>query len=175
MNEEELILNNKKLVYFCAKDFRHRPDYDDIVSEGMLALCLAAKRYDESKHTKFSTFACSYIKGTIFRFIATNKVIAPIARNQKQLKSYFEQAEIIYIDDNEAMQIPAEEIDDNKLSLDLLVAHTEDELTKRIIELKRKGYNHAEISRQIHYSKVTVGTKVNQFIEDSKKNFEKLL
>ena len=65
MNNQNLITNNMKLVYFIIS--REYPTYlhdDDIVQSGMLGLCKAAESYDETK-SKFSTYAGRCIRNEI--------------------------------------------------------------------------------------------------------------
>ena len=57
---EELVLNNTDLVYSIIYKM-HIKINDDIVSEGMLALIEAARNYDATMGTQFSTYAVSYI------------------------------------------------------------------------------------------------------------------
>ena len=66
--ENSLIMDNLKLVRHIASKYRSRPDYDDIVQAGMVGLCEAAMRFDETRGNKFSTYAGSYIHGRICEY-----------------------------------------------------------------------------------------------------------
>lgn len=65
MTKQQLIEDNMKLVYYLIN--REYPTYihdEDIVQCGMLGLCKAADKWDESK-SKFSTFAMFCIRSEI--------------------------------------------------------------------------------------------------------------
>ena len=65
MNEDKLIEDNMKLVYYVVNKYYPSYMYDeDVIQEGMLGLCQAAKTYDPEK-TKFSTYACICIKNRL--------------------------------------------------------------------------------------------------------------
>lgn len=74
--ENELVLNNLPLVTYILKKNGIYPslnkkwirEYEDLLQQGYLGLCLAAIRFDESKGFKFSTFAALYIDGYIKRY-----------------------------------------------------------------------------------------------------------
>lgn len=65
MNREKLIEDNQKLVWFVLHNYY--PSYvhdEDIVQCGMLGLCKAANKWDETKST-FSNYAVRCIKSEI--------------------------------------------------------------------------------------------------------------
>lgn len=64
-NPSDLIEQNQKLVYYIIS--HEYPSYlrdDDLVQAGMLGLCEAANRWDETK-SNFGTFAGNWIRGEI--------------------------------------------------------------------------------------------------------------
>ena len=64
-NPSDLVARNVKLVYYIVS--HEYPKYlhdDDLVQAGMLGLCEAANRWDESK-SAFGTFAGNWIRGEI--------------------------------------------------------------------------------------------------------------
>lgn len=63
------IEDNIGLVYTVANKFKHNKllEHDDIVGFGMVGLVEAAKRFDDSKGVKFSTYAYITIYGNIKR------------------------------------------------------------------------------------------------------------
>ena len=64
-NPSDLIKRNTKLVYYIIS--HEYPTYlhdDDLVQAGMLGLCEAANRWDETK-SAFGTFAGNWIRGEI--------------------------------------------------------------------------------------------------------------
>lgn len=68
-NEEQLILENIKLIYLVIKQMHLKWDTDDefqsFYDSGLDGLINAAKRYNPEKDNKFSTFACICIKSMI--------------------------------------------------------------------------------------------------------------
>ena len=65
MNEDKLIEDNMKLVYYVINKYYPTYMYDeDVIQEGMLGLCQAANTYDSSK-TKFSTYAFHCIRNRL--------------------------------------------------------------------------------------------------------------
>ena len=65
MTKQKLIEDNMNLVYFCVSNYY--PTYihdEDIIQCGMVGLCKAAEKWDESKST-FSTFAIACIQNEI--------------------------------------------------------------------------------------------------------------
>lgn len=71
------VLDNMKLVHYCAHKMHPSYDeYEDYVQEGMVGLCLAATRFDETKGFKFVTFASSYIYGLMKRYRRENTLLS---------------------------------------------------------------------------------------------------
>ena len=69
--QEELVLKNQRLVYHLVNKLRRASsncDYDDMVSEGTIGLIKAAATFDDSKKTKFSTYASRCIKNEILMY-----------------------------------------------------------------------------------------------------------
>jgi RNA polymerase primary sigma factor len=63
---EEMIKANLRLVVKLARDYEHLGvPLLDLISEGNIGLIKAAERFDESFGTRFSTYACWYIRQTI--------------------------------------------------------------------------------------------------------------
>mgnify|MGYP002571290141 FL=1 len=75
--ENSLIMDNLKLVGHIASKYRSRPDYNDIVQAGMVGLCEAAMRFDETRGNKFSTYAGSYIHGEYYHRYAISPIKLP--------------------------------------------------------------------------------------------------
>lgn len=74
MNEDEFIKNNRRLVYKIADRYRGACtatgiDLEDVISEGMIGLILAYRRFEKDRGLKFSTFAYPSIKGKMLRFM----------------------------------------------------------------------------------------------------------
>lgn len=76
--QQMILLNNKALVYYIVQNSFHiipnSTEYEDIVSIGIIGLIKAIFNYDESRGTKFSTFATTCIKNEIrMHFKKNNK------------------------------------------------------------------------------------------------------
>ena len=77
--------NNIGLVYACAKRFIGRGiEYDDIIQAGCLGLTKAAKAFDETKGTQFSTYAVPVILGEIKQLFRENGAVK-VSRALKDL------------------------------------------------------------------------------------------
>ncbi|MDO8847879.1 MAG: sigma-70 family RNA polymerase sigma factor [Coriobacteriia bacterium] len=77
--DERLTDDQKRLVESCqglvrsiasTKRATTDAEFDDLVSAGNAALCRAAKKYDDARGAKFSTYAYKKIKGAILDRIA---------------------------------------------------------------------------------------------------------
>lgn len=71
---DALVKNNSRLVYKIAnkavRDYkRSQLDIDDLYNTGNIGLIIAAEKFDLSKNTKFTTYACYWIKQQIVREI----------------------------------------------------------------------------------------------------------
>jgi DNA-directed RNA polymerase sigma subunit (sigma70/sigma32) len=64
---DALVLDNIRLVEYCARPFRVRRDYEDVCAHGRLGLVLAASRFNGEG--KFASFAVPYIRGYILNYI----------------------------------------------------------------------------------------------------------
>lgn len=65
----------ENMILYHANRFRHYYDMDDLIQEGKIGLEKAKKKYQEGYDTKFSTFAFWYIKGEIYRYVRSSKLI----------------------------------------------------------------------------------------------------
>ena len=81
---EELICSNMGLVKSIARRFIGRgTDYEDIVQIGSIGMIKAAKSFDESYGTAFSTYAVPLIIGEIRRFLRDDGMIK-VSRDLKR-------------------------------------------------------------------------------------------
>lgn len=73
-----MILHNLKLSVYIAKRFHSTSpsiDFDDLIQEGNLGIMRAIETFDESKGTKFSTYAYQWIRQRIERYLSNNDKI----------------------------------------------------------------------------------------------------
>ena len=72
----KLITSNLKFVVKIAKQYRkYCSNFSDLIAEGNLGLIKAAKNFDETKGTKFISYAVWWIKAFIQDYIDNNKKI----------------------------------------------------------------------------------------------------
>ena len=85
MNYEDLVKENLRLVHACCHKMSDKGiEYDDLYSAGCIGLVKAAKRFDESKGFKFSTYAVPVILGEIKQLFRENNPVK-ISRSLKEL------------------------------------------------------------------------------------------
>lgn len=85
MNYEDLVKENLRLVHACCHKMSDKGiEYDDLYSAGCIGLVKAAKRFDESKGFKFSTYAVPVILGEIKQLFRENNSVK-ISRSLKEL------------------------------------------------------------------------------------------
>ena len=85
-----LLLSHVRLVLSIAHKYRrHGLALEDLVAEGNLGLVEAARRFDQSKGTRFSTYAAWWVRALIRRFTVANRRIvgAPSTRAARRLLS----------------------------------------------------------------------------------------
>ncbi len=82
---ERIAKENKPLVVSIAKRFLNRGvECDDLVQIGMLGLIKAAKNFDTSYNTKFSTYAVPLITGEIKRHLRDDGQVK-VSRSLKEI------------------------------------------------------------------------------------------
>lgn len=82
-----LAAHARMVVAVAARHVRRGIALDDLISEGNLGLVEAARRFDETRAVRFSTFAAWWIRARIGRFAMQNRriVAAPGTRGARQL------------------------------------------------------------------------------------------
>lgn len=92
--KEYLINKYRSFVFYCVKNFCYRYPFmnnffEDLVQEGMMALCKAIDNYDVSKNCFFKKYALLWIRAYLNIFYANNIQIVFIPRNLRfQLQKY---------------------------------------------------------------------------------------
>ncbi|MBR1377259.1 MAG: sigma-70 family RNA polymerase sigma factor [Bacilli bacterium] len=72
---EQIILENKNLIYSIANIYKGYANIEDLYQAGCIGLIDAYNHYDSSKNTKFSSFAYIYILGEISKCVREDKSI----------------------------------------------------------------------------------------------------
>lgn len=97
---EMLVTENMGLVYMVARRYVSAShEMEDLVSLGKIGLVKAAKKYDETREIKFSTYAVYYIQGEIASFLRDDgliKVSRGLKKNREILNRFTQQFEKEY-------------------------------------------------------------------------------
>lgn len=72
---EDVISQNKNLVYGICSKYSNYMDKEDLHQVGMIGLINAYKNFDSKKNVKFSTYAFPYIVGEVSKYVRENKNI----------------------------------------------------------------------------------------------------
>lgn len=91
---EELILENKNLIYSITRYFEKYSNKEDLFQAGCIGMIMAYKNYDASMNVKFTTYAYPYILGEMKRLVSVDKGIK-VSRNIQLLNLKIEKARII--------------------------------------------------------------------------------
>lgn len=98
-NLDEIIINNKKLVYAIANYFKDYKSKEDLYQAGFLGIVKAYKNYKDSMDTKFTTYAYSYILGEMKKLVREDKGIK-ISREISKLNLKIEKAYVLLTQKN---------------------------------------------------------------------------
>lgn len=86
---EKLVTSHLQLVWKIARAFR-RPDIspDDLVSEGVLGLLEAIRRFDLARENRFNTYAEWWIRARLVRFAVDLRPLVPLpaTRNMRRAR-----------------------------------------------------------------------------------------
>ncbi|MDO4963619.1 MAG: sigma-70 family RNA polymerase sigma factor [bacterium] len=94
MDINNIIEENKGLIYSVANYFRNYNSREDLYQAGCLGLIEALKNYNPNMNTKFSTYAYSYILGEMKKLVREDKSIK-ISRQISKLNLKIEKAYIL--------------------------------------------------------------------------------
>ena len=89
-----LIIQNEKLIYSIARNFKNYNSIEDLYQAGCLGLVCAYKRYKPEMNTKFTTYAYPFILGEMRRQVREDKGIK-ISREITKLNLKIEKAYIL--------------------------------------------------------------------------------
>lgn len=106
-----LVIANELAKGSCSKD--------ELVSEGLLGLTLAARRFDPERGTRFAIYAAYWVRACILRFRHWNRRIvrAPSTRNARTLVSRLPKLERVYF--HEHGRAPSTEVIAQACGIDL--------------------------------------------------------
>lgn len=153
MNEEQkkLVEDNMNLVYFIIS--KYFPSYiqnEDVIQEGMIGLCKAAMKYDETK-CQFSTFASTCILNTIRQYFnKQNKHNGVLSLDYPVIG---ESGDITSFGDYAVGEEDINYVDDSYYQSQLKKMRP---IERKIFELLEQGYNTVEIGKMIGTGKANV-------------------
>lgn len=163
MTKQQLIEDNMNLVYFViSKYYPNNIGDEDLVQCGMVGLCTAAERFDESK-SKFSTYATNRIRIEIQReFRRRSKEGAALSLDYEYSTEDGETTLGDFI-----MGSPDVDYVDTTYFYKQLTP-----LQQTVLDMKRAGIHNAQIARELHFSREYIGrqcrlirSKWNKYME----------
>lgn len=108
-DKEDLVLNNLGLVYYVVNSFKHvNIPREDLISIGTIGLLKAAKTFDLSKTSSFSTYAIPCIRNQILmgvRKIKSEAIVISIDEMVNSEEDAFNLLEILGSDDEELQNL----------------------------------------------------------------------
>lgn len=167
---EKLIIENEALVYHVLKQMHLYSQLEDYYDVGMIGLCKAAKTFNNSKGSKFSTYACICIRNTILMDI----------RDQKRQCDYYSISLQTPVGGEKDEILLEDTISDYELELDILnkeekmaliesVRKLNDE-DKQMIDLYFwKEMTQQEISRYLKMSQANVSRRIQRALNNLRK------
>ena len=91
---ENVINDNKKLIYSIASSFKNYKSIEDLYQAGCLGLICAYKNFDKTRDCKFTTYAYPYIFGEMRKLVREDRGIK-ISREISKLNLKIEKAHIL--------------------------------------------------------------------------------
>ena len=91
---EELILENKNLIYSITRYFEKYSNKEDLFQAGCIGMIMAYKNYDANMNVKFTTYAYPYILGEMKKLVSNDKNMK-VSRNIQLLNLKIEKTRII--------------------------------------------------------------------------------
>lgn len=159
MNQvDKLIKDNINLVYYVIHRLRLKID-DDLVSEGRLALIIAAKGYNPDKGVKFSTYAIKTIRGYLLTYVNRRK---PILKPLRDGTKYIQAPMVVDIEDDVLWEIVG--TDEEAMESQVFVDDFIKSLDKReqiVINGLLDDKTQAEIGKELSISQVQVYRIIN--------------
>lgn len=166
----DLVEENINLVHYVAHrryhHLKHKYEYDDIFQTGCIGLMKAVKDFDESKGTKFSTYAYICIDGAIVKMTRDDKwfgATREIRRNSNGPLS------LNYTYTEEGQELINSIVDDNEQyslsDLKLVISELPTLYKELIILYYFKGYNQTEIAEKYDIRQNTVSRYLSKALE----------
>lgn len=167
---EKLIIENEALVYHVLKQMHLYSQLEDYYDVGMIGLCKAAKTFNNSKGSKFSTYACICIRNTILMDI----------RDQKRQCDYYSISLQTPVGGEKDEILLEDTISDYELELDILNKEEKMALIESVRKLNDedrqmidlyfwKEMTQQEISRYLKMSQANVSRRIQRALNNLRK------
>lgn len=167
---ERLIIENEALVYHVLKQMHLYSQLEDYYDVGMIGLYKAAKTFDNSKGSKFSTYACICIRNTILMDI----------RDQKRQCDYYSISLQTPVGGEKDEILLEDTISDYKLEVDILNKEEKMALIESIRKLNDedrqmidlyfwKEMTQKEIARYLKTSQANVSRRIQRALNNLRK------
>lgn len=167
---ERLIIENEALVYHVLKQMHLYSQLEDYYDIGMIGLCKAAKTFDNSKGSKFSTYACICIRNTILMDI----------RDQKRQCDYYSISLQTPVGGEKDEILLEDTISDYELEIDILNKEEKMALIESIRKLNNedrqmidlyfwKEMTQKEIARYLKMSQANVSRRIQRALDNLRK------
>lgn len=158
----DLIIKNKRLVYYCYQRFIKKTTFsithkDDIISEGLVGLCKAAKLYNPDLNVKFITYATKLIVTDMLLYIRNNKKTVE---------------KTIILED--FMTPPSADTTEDIMSLNQVVAYLRQTLSEKsfkIFQMWLSGTPQVEIAKIVGCTRQNISTLIKRIEEKVKRKF----
>lgn len=167
---ERLIIENEALVYHVLKQMHLYSQLEDYYDVGMIGLCKAAKTFDNSKGSKFSTYACICIRNTILMDI----------RDQKRQCDYYSVSLQTPVGGEKDEILLEDTISDYELEVDILNKEEKMALIESIRKLDNddrqmidlyfwKEMTQKEIAKYLKMSQANVSRRIQRALDNLRK------
>jgi len=171
LNDEQRqkVLENEKLVYYLVGRmgfYQGMPEYDDYASEGKIGLIKAVKTYDESKNTKFATYASRCITNEILMYMRKNKKQVGALSLEEPTAENLTIGDMIEDPDAE-FTVKFEELEDFSEVIYYILNYLNPKM-KYCILLKMGGKTQREIGKILSISQSYVSRLVLKIVKDLK-------
>ena len=167
--QEKLVIENTGLVYTCYDRFVYKAKAihfwrEDIIQEGFVGLCTAAKTYDKSKGFAFSTYAMLLIQRGMFNLLRRIKNDKSYSSLDSPLKQN-EDEELTLMD-----TIPYVDMVDDKLELEEIKQFLYDLVycsgaeSQKIMLLVLEGLTVPQIAKKMGKTKHQVSAQIQHCV-----------
>ena len=91
---EELIFENRNLIYSITRYFERYSNKEDLFQAGCIGMIMAYKNFNPNMNVKFTTYAYPYILGEMKKLVREDKTLK-VSRNIQLLNLKIEKANIL--------------------------------------------------------------------------------